>query len=202
MKLDTQTLIFMLSLALVTQVIALLVQYKIENRIFHGVGWWLLGTSLMALGVFLMPLVNVQSLEFLARIAYPLLVLGQIFLYVAIVRFLDKKENRRMLILIYVGFIFFYYYYMYFNNDISSRTAVINGTLAVISFLTAYKLYGGKDKVISNSANFTATIFLIYGGFSTVRFFLAMSMSPVQTYQEQALILNLGFIAPTIASTS
>ncbi len=53
MKLDTQTLIFMLSLALVTQVIALLVQYKIGNRRFHGVGWWLLGTSLMALGVIL-----------------------------------------------------------------------------------------------------------------------------------------------------
>ena len=201
MKLDTRTLIFMLSLALVTQVIALLVQYKIANRTFRGVGWWLLGTSLMAIGVILMPLVNVQSLEFLAKIAYPLLVLGQIFLYIAISRFLDKEEKRWMLILIYVTFIFFYYYYVYYSNDISSRTVVINGTLAVVSLLTAHKLFYEKDKVISNSANFTATIFLIYGVFSTVRIYLAASMPPVQTYQEQAFLLNLGFIAPTIAST-
>lgn len=200
MKLDAQTLIIMWSLALVTQVIALFVQYKIGNRTYRGVEWWLLGTSVTALGVILMPLVTVESLVALAMIANPLVVLGEIFLYIAIIRFLDKKEKRWMLISIYVGFIIVYYYYIFFSNDISSRTVAINVTLAVISFLAAHKLFSEKDKFISSSAKFTATIFLLYGTFSTVRFIWVSSGPPVQTYFDSALILNLGIIAPTVAS--
>ena len=201
MTLDTQTLIFMLSLALVTQVIAISVQYKIENRTYHGVEWWLLGTSLMALGIILMPLVTVESLLFFAMIANPLVVLGEVFLYIAIVRFLDKKENRRMLILVYGGFILAYYYYIIFSNDIIGRTVVVYVTAATISLLTAHRLFSEKDKFISGSASFTAAIFLAYGVFSTVRFIQAISTHPVLTYLDQVFILNVGFIAPTVAST-
>lgn len=200
MKLDTQTIIFMWSLVLVTQAIALFVHYKIVNRTYHGVEWWLMGSSLMALGAILMPLVNVKALEFLARIANPLLVLGQIFLYIAIIRFFDKKENRLLLGLIYAVFILFYYYYMYIYNDISSRSLVINGALTVISFLTAHKLFSEEDRFVSSSAKFTGAIFLIYRGFSIVVFIWVISIPHVHTYLEQAFLLNAGFIAPTVVS--
>ena len=201
MKLDAQTLIFMFSLALVTQVIALLVQYKMGHRISHGVRWWLLGTGLTALGVILMPLVTVESLLYLAMIANPLVVLGEIFLYIAILRFLGKKEKRWLLISIYIGFAISYYYYIFFSNDISSRTVVINVTLATVSFMAAHKLFSEKNKFISSSANFTAAIFLIYGVFSVVRIIWVGSNAPAQNYLDQALILNAGFIVPTVAST-
>lgn len=200
-KLDTQTLVFMLSIALFTQVIALSVQYKIGNKTYHGTKWWLLGTSLMALGVIFMPMVNVKSLEILARISNPLMVLGQIFLYIAITRFLDKKENRWMLRLIYIVFIVSYYYYMYFDNDISSRTVVINGTLAIVSFLTAHKLFTEKDRHVSTAAKFTAAVFLIYGVFLTVRLFWTISVPPIQTYDDYAFLFYAGFIVPAIVST-
>lgn len=103
MKLDIQTLAFILNLTFVTQVIALSAQYRM-NKTYRGIGWWLLGSSLMALGFIFMPLLTVKSLEMLARIANPLLVLGQIYLYIGIIRFLDKKENKRILISIFAVF--------------------------------------------------------------------------------------------------
>ena len=201
MKLDTQTLIFMLSLALFTQVIAIFVQFKIGNRTYRGVGWWLLGSGLMSLGVILMPMVNIESLNILARISNPLLVLGQIFLYIAIIRFFDKKENLPILSSSYIVFILFYYYYMYFNDDISSRTVIVNGALAAISFLASYELFADKNKIVSSSAYFTAIAFLIYGGFLIVRIFWTISAPPAQTYDDGAFFLRAGFIVSTVTST-
>ena len=201
MKLDTQTLIFMLSLALFTQVIAIFVQFKIGNRTYRGVGWWLLGSGLMSLGVILMPMVNIESLNILARISNPLLVLGQIFLYIAIIRFFDKKENLPILSSSYIVFILFYYYYMYFNDDISSRTVIVNGALAAISFLASYELFAEKNKLVSSSAYFTASAFLIYGGLLIVRIFWTISAPPAQSYDDFAFFLRAGFIVSTVTST-
>lgn len=200
MKLDTQTLAIILSLVLVTQVIALFVQYRL-NRTYRGIGWWLLGSSIMALGVIFMPMVTVKSLLMLAMISNPLMFLGQIFLYVGIIRFFDEQESRRMLSTIFILFLLSYYYFMFFNNDISSRTLVINAALATISYLAAYKLFSEKGRLISTSASFTAAVFLIYGVFLTMRFFWTISRPPIQTYLQDAFFLNAGFIIPTVAST-
>ena len=201
MILDPQTLIVMLALALLTQVIALLVQYKIGSRTYQGVGWWLMGISLMAVGVLFMPLVRVESLLFLAMTANPLMVLGTIFLFIAIMRFFDKKESRWMIGSLYTVFILFYYYYIFFNDDISSRAITINGALAIVSYLSAFKLFTIKDRFVTSAAKFTATIFLIYGGFLTTRFFWTISAPPIETYLDDTFFLNAGFIVPTVIST-
>jgi len=168
------------------------------NRTYRGIGWWLLGSSSMALGFIFMPLLTVKSLEVLARVANPLLVLGQIFLYIGIMRFLDKKENRWILISIFAIFSLCYYYFMYFNNDISARTVVVTATLATLSLMTAYKLFFKKDKLISGSADFTAAVFLAYGCFLTMRTLLALMLPPMHSYIDQAPILIVGFIVPII----
>ena len=199
MKLDIQTLAFIQSLTFVTQVIVLYVQYRV-NRTYRGIRWWVMGSTLMALGVIFMPMLTVKSLEMLARIANPLIVLGQIFLYVGVLRFLDKKENRWILISIFVIFVLSYYNYMFLSNDISGRTVVVNTTLATISIMTAYKLFFRRDRFISGSANFTAAVFLIYGCFSLVRTFFALMLPPMHGYRDQATILQVGFVVPIIIS--
>lgn len=202
MKLDIPTLAFILSLTLVTQVIALLVQYRV-NRTYRGIGLWLLGSTFMALGVTFMLFLEVTSLEMLVRIANPLVILGQIFLYIGIVRFLDIKENRIILISIFAIFALSYFYYMYVNNDISGRTIVVSATLAVISLMTAYKLFLEKDRLIFGSANFTAAIFLSYGCFLTWRAFLTLILPSLNSYIDlgQASIHIFAYIVPLIAST-
>jgi len=170
------------------------------HRTYRGFGWWLLGSILMALGVIFMPMLTVKSLEMLARIANPLMFLGQIFLYIGIMRFLDKKENRWLLSSIFVVYILFYYYYMYFYNDISSRTVVVTAGLSAISLMTAYKLFFEKDIRISASANFTAAIFLAFGCFMTIRFFGALILPPIHEYRDQALLLISSFVIPIVTS--
>lgn len=197
---DIPTLAFIECLIFVTQVIVLFVQYRV-NRVYRGIGWWVLGSALMALGVIFMPLVTVKSLEILARFANPLLALGQIFLYVGVVRFIDKKENRWVLVSIFAIFIFSYYSYIYIYNDISARTVIINATLATIIIMTAYQLFFYKGRFISGAANFTATVFLIYGCLLTVRTIWTLMLPPAQSYSDLGMLLIVSFIIPIIAST-
>lgn len=199
MNIEIEILASVQCLIFVSQVIILFVQYRV-NRSSRGIKWWVRGSILMALGVVFMPMLTVKSLVIFSMIAYPLIVLGQIFLYIGIMQFLDKKEKRRILGLIFSAFIVFYYYFMFFNNDLSARTVAINVTLAVISITTAYKLFWRKDRQISSSANFTACVFLLYGFYSIIRSLLALLL-PLETYSDQATILILGFIVPIITST-
>ncbi|MDR3586331.1 MAG: diguanylate cyclase [Desulfosporosinus sp.] len=200
MKLNILILVYILSLTFVTQVIALFVQYRV-NRTYRGIGWWLLGSTLMALGYIFMPTLTVKSLETLSRLANLLLVLGQIFLYIGIMRFLDKKENRWILLLIFASFVLFYYYNMYIDNDLSARTVVLTATLATILLITAYQLFFKKDKLISGSANFTAAIFLAYGCFIIMRTLFALLLPPMLSYFDQTPILILSLTVPIIIST-
>ncbi|MDR3542650.1 MAG: diguanylate cyclase [Desulfosporosinus sp.] len=202
MKLDFQTLAFILCLTFVTQVIALSVQYRV-NRAYRGIGWWFLGSSLMALGFIFMPMLAVKSLEILARIANPLVVLGHIFLYIGIIHFLDMKENKCRLIAFFAFIILCYYYYMYGNNDISGRTVVISAAVAAISLMTAYKLFFKKDRLISGSANFTAIVFLVYGCFFIIKTFLTLILSPILSDVDlvQIPIQIITYIVPIITST-
>lgn len=200
MKFDINTLAFIESLIFVTQVIVLLLQYRV-NRTYRGVGWAVLGSVSMATGVIFMPLVYVKSLLLLAMIANPLVVLGQIFLYIGITRFLDKKENKWTLLLIFAVSIFFYYYYIFVNNSISARTIIISVTLATLSIMTAYRLFFNKNRLISVSTNFTAAVFLIYGVFQIARVFYASMSPPMQNYSDERTLIAVGFIFPVIVST-
>lgn len=201
MNLNTQTLVFILSLSLLAQVIAIFVQYRVVNRSFRGIGLWLLGSSFMALGFVFMPLVNVESLLFLAMIANPLMALGQILLYFGIVQFLNKKEHRWLLSLYFCVFLIAYYYFMFINSSISGRTIVVNLALAIISFLTAYTLLLEKRKFTSTSVKFSAFIFIVYGAFLAIRVLWTMSIPNIQSYSDYTFFLNAGFIVTTVAST-
>ena len=201
MNLNTQTLVFILSLSLLAQVIALFVQYRVVNRSYRGIGLWLLGSSLMALGFVFMPFVSVESLLFLAMIANPLMALGQILLYLGIAKFLNKREHRWILSLFFSLFLLAYYYFMFIYSDIAGRTIVINIALAIISFLTAYTLLLEKRKFTSTSVKFSALVFILYGAFLALRVLWTMNTPQIQNYSDYTFFLNAGFIVTTVAST-
>jgi len=200
MQFDIQTLAFIQCLIFITQVIVLFVQYRI-NRTYRGIGWWVVSSILMALGVILMPFVAVKSLVIFARFANPLIILGQIFVYIGVNQFLEKKVNKWIPISIYSIFVSLYSYFMYVNKNISGRTVVVNTTLAVILLMTSQKLFLKKGRLISGSANFTASIFLVYGCLLAIRAIYTLILPPIQSYSDQAAILQVAFIVPIIAST-
>jgi diguanylate cyclase (GGDEF)-like protein/PAS domain S-box-containing protein len=199
MMFDIKTLAFISCLTFLTQSIALFVQY-IVNRAHRGVIWWLLGTALWAIGVIFMPMVSIESLKILAMVANPLAILGLVFLYIGIVRFLDQRENRWVLGSIFVGFIVSYYYFMFAQNNISGRTIIGTATTSVISFMSAWKLFITKDKHILVSARYNAIVFFLYGCFSTIRFFVTLLSPVVQTYSEMGGMLALSFIFPIVVN--
>jgi hypothetical protein len=90
MELDILTLAIISCLIYFCQVIALFVQYRV-NKTYIGVKWWLAGTTFAAIGVIFMPMVAFKSLLVLAMVANPLVVLGQIFLYIGTLFFLVKR---------------------------------------------------------------------------------------------------------------
>ncbi|MBC7959679.1 MAG: diguanylate cyclase [Vallitaleaceae bacterium] len=200
MKLDIQTLAFIQSLLFITQVMVLFLQYQM-NRLYRGIGWWVLGSSVMAVGVLFIQMLQSKPLEILARFANPLIVLGQIFLYVGIMRFIDKKEKKWIIIPVYGIFLSVYYGFMFIDNSISGRTIVLYCILGVFSIGSAYRLFFNKDEFSSSVSKFTACIFLVYGCFSIVRVLVAILSPAIKTYSDQQAILTIGFIMPTIAST-
>ena len=199
MNLDIQTLATISCLTFLGQALALLMQFLI-NRVDRGVRWWLSGSTLLAIGVILLPMVSIKPVEILARLGNPLNVLGQILLYIGVLRFLDKKESRWLLILIFAVFLIFYYYFMFVDNSISGRSLVLITVMAVISFMTAFRLFINKDKHNSGSANFTALVFLVYACFLVIRLLAVLISPPLQAYSDQQVILELSFVFPIVSS--
>ena len=199
MKLNILAFMFVLSLVLGTQVVALLLQYRV-NRTYKGIKYWLLGSGLMALGFIMMPLVAIKPIESVARLANPILILGHLSLYIGVKLFLNRKTNKWIPILIFVMFNLFYYYYMFIINDIYGRTIVISVCIAIISFMIAYELYFKKDKFVSSTSNFTASVFFVYGCFYTMRTFLTIGTPSIQSYDDQRFILLATVITSIIIS--
>lgn len=202
MRLDIPTLAVTQSMIMIVQTVALLLQYLV-NKTYRGIGWWLSGSVLLALGCLFTPLVTVKSLLILARIANPLLVLGHIMLYIGIIRFFDRKESHRFLIPFYTVFLLAYYYFMYGNNDISGRTVVVSTAIAVIELMTAYVLLSIKERHVSTSAHFTGALFLIGGFFLAARAGYTLIMPSVHSYAEfvQIPIHFLAYIIPILTTT-
>jgi len=196
MKLDLITITFVTSLLLLAQVVAASVQYKV-NRVHHGIGWWLTGTGLMALGSMLMPLVAVPSLRDFARISVPLLVLGYVFLNLAVNRFLGRAERRVALALMYGAFLLAYYFFMFSRDSISARTVVVCVATAAFSLLTARSLLVSR----LSAARFTALVFAAYGLFSLVRIYPTLTSPAIRGYSGMAPIHVAAFLIPMLCST-
>ena len=195
MQFDIQTLAYISGLTFFAQLVALFFQYMV-NRTYRSVSWWLLGSAVMALGVILTPLVSIPSLIYFAIPANQLIILGHIFLYVGVLKFLDKKQNTWALVLFFAVFFIFYNYFIFVKNDISSRTFLIAFSLTVISFMTGATLIFYKNKNSSTSAVFTAVVFLAYGCFSLVRMLSVLVSPPIRTYSDLGVMLELSFIIP------
>lgn len=200
MKLDIQTLAFILSLTCVTQVVAIFFQYKV-NKTYRGIEWWLLGSTLMALGFIFLSLGPVKIIGIIGVIGNPLLISGRICLFVGTMRFVGKKENSWMTILALIGFIALYYYYLFGNSNVSGRTVVVSTAIAAFSWLTAYNLFFNSNKSFSGSAHFTGTVFFVHGCYLVVVVFYTLFSQPIHSYINFSPLQLTAFITPTITST-
>ena len=98
MSVDIRTLAIVAGIANILQVMAIFLQYRV-NKTYLGIGWWLLGFASMAMGYVFLLLRDFISISLITIIfANSLILLGPIFIYIGVMRFLDKKENRSIVI--------------------------------------------------------------------------------------------------------
>lgn len=200
MELNMVTLIFVVSLILSTQVVALYVQFR-SNTNYKGIGYWALGSVFMALGFVLMPMITVKNFEMVAIIANPILILGHICLYIGIKRFYNRPINKKIPISIFLVFNCLYYYYILMDNNVFIRTITISATIGIISFMIAYELFSRKDRIVSIIERYTATVFFIYGLFYIARVFLTTMLPPQQTYTDRgSTIISAAIISIIITN--
>ena len=187
MNIDIRTLFFVLGIIDVIQVIVFFLLYLV-NRADRGIGWWVLGSALSAIGLGLILLQDVVSMEGIAIFcAGALLVLGQIFLYIGVMRFLGKKENRWIAMAVFAVFLLSFLYYSFVNSDVTARTVIVSAAAAAISLLTADRLFVNKPRTIAASANFTAAVLLACGCYFMIRAVLTLISSPVNSFFATAL---------------
>lgn len=153
----------------IIQVAALLVQFLL-NRDYKGMGWWLLwGVSIVTGFIFL----HLRYIEWFTPYAIFLqnsfLILGLIFLYVGIMRFLERKENALILYSAYGVFEILLIYFIHFEDSVHIRSLLFASVLLLISAATAYALFRYRFREIVFSANTMGIVICAHGGFYLIR---------------------------------
>ncbi len=169
MDLDIRTLVFVLGLLHLIQVIVFYYQYT-ANRAFPGVRWWLLWSTAGVVGFGCMLLRTVPFLETGAILLQnAMLLLGVMMLYVGILRFLDRRENRALLVSVGVTYVAAQVYFLLAHDHYAARGVVMSTGLAVMGFMSARALWAYTPAGIRPLARFLAWMFLLHGGYHAIR---------------------------------
>jgi len=143
-------------------VVILILQYRI-SRNYQGPGWWVLGFTSIVFGFLLALLRDFISIRLICIIlANTLLVLGGFLIYVGVLRFLGKRENFKFILLIILLLILSLVGFTYADDNISVRTALVSGSLAIATFMTSRALLVNKPGNIRNSANFSGSVLAVF----------------------------------------
>ena len=179
---DVRTIAAILGISHVLQVVALSVQYAI-NRAYRGIGWWLLWSAFVACGLGASLLREVPSLRVAAILAQNgLVVLGVVFLYVGLMRFFGRTENRALLGAILAGYFATHSYFTIAVDDIRARTLIISSALALIAFLSARDLFAARTPATRASSDFLCTVLAAHGLFFLWRAGMTLTGRPMEAF--------------------
>lgn len=162
MNIDVGSLGFLISLIDFLLVLILLLQNRICKN-FLGPGWWVLGFVSTSTGFLLMLFLNLWGNRLLGIVlANSLFVLGSFLIYFGVRKFVGKKENLRMLLILIPVLILTMAAFTYLLDNKPFRTILVTGSLAVLTFLTAWTLLFRRSPVTRFSANFCVVVLLVY----------------------------------------
>ena len=194
MGIDIRTLVFVLGITHLIQMAAFLQQYR-TNRTYPGIGWWLLWSAAEVLGFTCILLRGIPSIfKFVVVAQNSLLVLGTIFLYVGVRRFLDKRENLQAIVAAYAVYLALLIHFTFVRYDFETRSVIICLALAAPSFFTAWSLFAHKTPEVASSANFNAVAFLVHGLVLTHRAVMFLAGAPIHDIFTPQLINYITFL--------
>jgi len=180
-ELEIRTMVLILGLTHLMQVIVFYHQYLVNKR-YQGVGWWLLWSAAEVIGFSFILFRNTTAfLPLVIIIQNSMIIAGTVFLYVGVKRFFNKNVNLQIILSIVSVFFIGLLYFLFIDNDIQIRSVIINGTIAVLAFMTAYSLFVDKTPSIATSAIFNGLIFVLHGALFTYRTITIFRGAPVES---------------------
>ena len=163
MELSIRTLAVIIGITHFIQFIVIYYQYKV-NKNYKGIGSWLLWSAAEVLAFLIIVIrSNFNTYHYLIVPQNSLIIAGTLFVYVGIMSFFGKKANRKFIIITFSILVSGLIYYTFIDFALMPRTFIINATLSVVSFFTAYNLYKHKVSTVKSSANFLTVILIIHG---------------------------------------
>jgi len=117
MNIDIRTFVLVLGITHLIQVAVFYQQYKTNNN-NQGVGWWFLWSIAEIVGFAGILLRGIPSIHLIAMIIQNSgIFLGTIFVYIGVMRFLDKKVNPKIIFPVSTFFILAIVYFVYVDDN-------------------------------------------------------------------------------------
>ena len=144
--------------------------YAKLNTTIQGTKSWVIGNACSIIGLFFLIRQEVLTTRFISIIiGNGLLVLGLIFIYIGIMRFLENKVNRFRITTSFAVYSIVFVYFTYMVDDIMMRIVVFSTFIGIYSLLSAQSLLRNKNRSIKTATTFLSGILLLQGGFFAVR---------------------------------
>ncbi|WP_005037676.1 PAS domain S-box protein [Holophaga foetida] len=198
--LHVPTLALIMGLISIALAVALTVQYRV-NRAYPGIGWWMLGSTLTALGCIFLCATVIDAIEFLSMFGNPFLVAGRVCIFVGVAQFLDRKFSPALMATLLVVSWAVYYLYLFGYPNVSARTVTVSAAIALVSFMTAHLLLGHRQPEIQGSVRFTAWVFVAHGCFLLLNIYKTLNSPHIESYLQYSSIQKAAFVVPIVTST-
>lgn len=200
MNIDLRTLALMTGLMNVLMALAIYIPF-LWNKAYRGISWWLLWAIASAGGLVVMLLrdyLPAQAVNASIFLTNALLFAGQVFLYTGTMRFLDRRENRWIIIGTAVFFMLSTVYVMLISGDVNARAVILYVPSSLFFILSALGLFAYNKPAYRGSAQFIAVVLLISGVYFLLRSVAAVTFEPVESVFTPSLLQSATFLVTLV----
>ncbi len=169
MKIDIKTLAVILCLSSFLHVIGLSVLYRI-NMVRRGLGCWLTGNALWALGFVFNFVRDVPGVGPFAIVANNALFMsGLAFIHIGVQRFFDRDEHHAWLVAFCTFATVTAFYFTFIDNDLAARRVNFSFGSGILLLAIARALSVNRTHPLASSTFALRAVFLVGGIFFVLR---------------------------------
>jgi len=199
MIIDLRTVAILTGITYSLLTICLILQF-ILNKTYRGLGWWAGGCLMLASGSVLLLFRDIKAVEnisiFFANMNF---LIGFILLYAGTMRFINRKEDWKIIITVFSIFLLLTWHVIFIRRDDNLRVVILYSASLIFIFLIAFNLFFNRIASIKISANFTAAAFLIFGSFFLFRVMTALTSGYIEPIFEPGIMSLGAFLFSIIA---